>query len=66
MKILELFSGSRSIGLAAESLFHKVYSVDIHDFDGIEHIEKDEFNKIKDDVYVPPYLDELNKYFIEL
>ena len=29
-------------------------------------LSKDEFNKIKDDVYVPPYLDELNKYFNEL
>ena len=28
-------------------------------------LSKDEFNKIKDDVYVPPYLDELNKYFKE-
>ena len=36
MNILELFAGSRSIGKAAESLGHKVFSVDINNFENID------------------------------
>ena len=36
MKILELFAGSRSIGRAAESLGHTVFSVDWEQFDRID------------------------------
>jgi site-specific DNA-cytosine methylase len=36
MKILELFAGSRSIGMAAESLGHQVFSVDINNFENID------------------------------
>ena len=36
MKILELFAGSRSIGMAAESLGHQVFSVDINAFKNID------------------------------
>lgn len=36
MKILELHAGSRSIGKAAESLGHEVYSVDWTQYEGID------------------------------
>lgn len=36
--ILELFAGSRSIGIAAEELGHRVYSSDINDFPGIDYV----------------------------
>ena len=36
MKILELFAGSRSIGMAAKSLGHQVFSVDINAFKNID------------------------------
>tara|TARA_R100001443_G_scaffold117435_1_gene142644 strand:+ start:17911 stop:18576 length:666 start_codon:yes stop_codon:yes gene_type:complete len=36
MKILELFAGSRSIGKIAEARGHKVFSVDVKDFEGID------------------------------
>jgi len=36
MNILELFAGSRSIGKAAESLGHKVFSIDINNFENID------------------------------
>lgn len=53
MKVLELFAGSRSIGLAAESLFHEVYSVDIHDFDGIDLIKDIEFLTLDELPFIP-------------
>ena len=43
MKVLELFAGSRSIGKAAESLGHEVYSVDVKDFEGIDLAQDIEF-----------------------
>lgn len=43
MKILELFAGSRSIGKAAESLGHEVFSVDINPFDKIDLVQDIEY-----------------------
>lgn len=36
MNVLELFAGSRSIGVAAEKMGHKVFSVDWQEFPGID------------------------------
>ncbi len=38
MKILELFAGSRSIGVEAEKLGHQVFSSDIEQFGGIDYV----------------------------
>ena len=38
MNVLELFAGSRSIGIAAENLGYNVFSSDINDFDGINYV----------------------------
>lgn len=38
MNVLELFAGSRSIGQAAESLGHNVYSSDLQPFDKIDYV----------------------------
>lgn len=43
MKVLELFAGSQSIGKAAESLGHEVYSVDVKDFEGVDLSQDIEF-----------------------
>jgi site-specific DNA-cytosine methylase len=38
MKVLELFAGSRSIGKAAESFGHQVFSCDLEPFENIDYI----------------------------
>ena len=43
MNVLELFAGSRSIGKEAEKQGHKVFSVDINAFDGIDLVQDIEF-----------------------
>ena len=53
MKILELFAGSRSIGKAAESLGHEVFSIDIQDFEGIDLAKDIEFVTSKDIPFKP-------------
>ena len=53
MKILELFAGSRSIGKIAEGLGHKVFSVDIINFDGIDLVKDIEFLTIEDIPFIP-------------
>jgi len=45
MDILELFAGSRSIGKEAEKQGHRVFSVDIKDFEGIDLVQDIEFLK---------------------
>ena len=36
--LLELFAGSRSVGLVGEQLGFNVFSSDINDFDGIDYV----------------------------
>ncbi len=38
MKLLELFAGSRSIGIEAEKLGFEVFSSDLHNFDKIDYV----------------------------
>ena len=53
IKVLELFAGSRSIGIVADDLGYEVFSVDINDFDGINLVKDIEF-LTKDDIpFIP-------------
>lgn len=60
MKILELFAGSRSIGMAAESLGHQVFSVDINAFKNIVlvidilELKKEQIPFIPDMIWASP------------
>jgi len=53
MEILELYAGSRSIGEVAEKFGHRVCSVDIKPFKGIDIIKDIEFLTIKDLPFIP-------------
>ena len=53
MKILELFAGSRSIGIEAERLGHEAFSVDINNFKGIDLVKDIEFLTINDIPFKP-------------
>jgi site-specific DNA-cytosine methylase len=53
MNILELFAGSRSIGKEAENQGHKVFSVDVNDFYGIDLIKDIEYLTPKDIPFKP-------------
>jgi len=53
MKVLELFAGSRSIGKIAEERGHKVFSVDIKDFEGIDLVIDIEDLEINDLPWIP-------------
>ena len=52
-KILELFAGSRSVGNAAESLGHEVFSVDWEKYEGIDLAIDIENLQAKDVPFVP-------------
>jgi len=60
MKILELFAGSRSIGMASESLGHQVFSVDINAFKNIDlvidilELKKEQIPFIPDMIWASP------------
>lgn len=53
MNILELFAGSRSIGVEAEKMGHNVFSIDIKDFEGIDLVQDIEFLKESQIPFVP-------------
>lgn len=53
MKILELFSGSRSIGKVAESRGHRVFSVDNQDFPNTDWVGDIRDLKVSDVPFVP-------------
>ena len=56
MNILELFAGSRSVGKVAEELGHKVFSVDVKDFEGINLVKDIEFLEKKDIPFKPNFI----------
>jgi hypothetical protein len=53
MNVLELFAGSRSIGKIAEERGHKVFSVDINNFENI-NLVKDILEVKKEDIIFKP------------
>jgi len=56
MKVLELFAGSKSIGKVAEKYGCEVFSVDIHDFKGIDLVV-DVLDMVRSDVpFVPDFI----------
>ena len=56
MKVLELFAGSKSIGKVAEKYGCEVFSVDIHDFKGIDLVV-DILDMVRSDVpFVPDFI----------
>ena len=56
MNVLELFAGSRSIGKIAEERGHKVFSVDINNFENIDLVKDIEYLKIDDVPFIPDVL----------
>ena len=56
MKVLELFAGSKSIGKVAEKYGCEVFSVDIHDFKGIDLVV-DILDMVRSDIpFVPDFI----------
>lgn len=53
MKVLDLFAGSRSIGMVADELGFKCFSVDIIDFENIDLVKDIEFLEITDFPFIP-------------
>ena len=53
MNILELFAGSRSIGNIGDKLGHKVFSVDINNFENIDLVQDIEFLKVEQIPFKP-------------
>ena len=53
MNILELFAGSRSIGKVAEKRGHNIFSIDLHNFNGIDLAKDIEFVTPKDIPFKP-------------
>ncbi len=60
MKILELFAGSRSVGRVAKARGHEVFSVDWHDYEGInlkidiEQLKKHDIPFVPDVIWASP------------
>lgn len=56
MNVLELFAGSRSFGKAAESLWHKVFSVDWEKYEGIDLAIDIEFLTAEHIPFIPDFI----------
>lgn len=53
MDILELYAGSRSVGKVAEQMGHRVCSVDIYEFDGIDIVSDIEYLTVQQLPFIP-------------
>ena len=56
MNVLELFAGSRSVGVEAEKLGHNVFSIDWTDYDNIDLVIDIEKLKVSDVPFIPDFI----------